>query len=116
MGDDVSYKYGFGSSFYWEFLMLLFQTSTNWGTGSLRQVHGFPLLGLGRFFCLNQVMREDPPPIEARASMSGDVNVQSCFTFLALLLLENINADLANSALSFFCKKGSSLPHSTSSN
>ena len=63
---------------------------------------GFPLTGLGRFFPQNHIMREDPPPLEARASMSGDVKVQSCFIFLELLLLENINADLAISALSFF--------------
>ena len=95
---------------YWEFLFL-FQTSTNWGIGSLRQVRGFPLLGLGRFFARIKLWWKTPLLLRQGLQCLK----MSCFTFLAPLPLEKINADLAKSALSFFCEKGYSLPHSTSS-
>ena len=51
-------------------------------------------LYLALFFLTESSYEGRPPPHEAGVTMSGNVNVQSCFTFLAILLLKN----LANSA------------------
>ena len=89
MGDDVSYKYGFSSSL----LRISVSIPDFYELGDWVAAPGawFSSTWHWAFFCQNQVMMKDPPPLEARASMSGDVKVQSCFIFLELLLLENIN-------------------------
>ena len=71
MGDDVSYKYGFGSSF----LRISVSIPDFYELGDWVAAPGawFSSTWPWAFFCQNQVMMKDPPPLEARASMSGDV-------------------------------------------
>ena len=81
------------------------------GLGRCARCVVFLYLALGIFFARMKLLWKTPLLLRQGLQCLE----MSCFTFLAPLPLEKINADLAKSALSFFCEKGYSLPHSTSS-